>query len=96
MSDHGAHRYLLCYDISNPRRLQRIHRCAGRHGTALQYSIFECWLTAAQLRRLVRELRALVDENEDDVRIYGLSRSARIETLGRRPADDVQLFHNPN
>ncbi len=32
--------WLVCYDISDPRRLQRVHKTISRHGIPLQYSVF--------------------------------------------------------
>ena len=66
--------YLICYDISCPRRLSRIHRCLRRHAIALQYSVFLFEGTAERLERCLDELRALMDEREDDIRAYPLPR----------------------
>lgn len=95
MSNHGERRYLLCYDIADPRRLARVHRRVKQDGLALQYSVFDLRLAEARLRRLVADLRQLIHEREDDVRIYGLRTDAPITWLGQKPLPEgVQLFHN--
>lgn len=96
MSRNATQRYLLCYDIADPRRLQRVHRRAKRDGVALQYSLFECHVTPAQLQRLTVDLRVLIDPGADDVRIYGARFDARIIWIGREAhIDGVLLFNNP-
>lgn len=93
MSNHAARRYVVCYDITEPRRLGRIHRLMKKHGMAVQYSVFECWLTESALGSLVENLRELMDESTDDIRIYGLRAGVPIATVGCQVIPDgVQRF----
>lgn len=95
MSNHGERRYLLCYDIADPKRLARVHRRVKQDGLALQYSVFDVHLAQAPLRHLVADLRGLIDPRADDVRIYGLKTDARVAWLGQPPMPEgVQLFYN--
>lgn len=64
--------YLVCYDVRQPKRLQRIHRYLQNHATPLQYSVFMATLSPAKLTRLVRQLSKLMD-NEDDIRIFAVT-----------------------
>lgn len=57
-------RYLLAYDIRQPRRLRRVHLVAKDYGEPLQYSLFVCDLTRSELARLRADL---VDEMKLDV-----------------------------
>jgi CRISPR-associated protein Cas2 len=43
--------YLVCYDICDDRRLAKVHKTLRGFGDHLQYSIFECQLTPADLGR---------------------------------------------
>lgn len=80
--------YLVCYDIREPRRLRRVHRCMREWGTPIQYSVFLCRLSAGMRTRMVRELRERIDERVDDVRIYTIQSGATIQFQGRPPVPD--------
>lgn len=75
--------YLVCYDIADPRRLGRVHRFLTKEAVPVQYSVFNAALTLFELEMLVDELTALIDLEEDDVRIYPLPAKPRILSLGR-------------
>ncbi|MCG6659403.1 CRISPR-associated endonuclease Cas2 [Halomonas campisalis] len=62
--------WLVCYDIRDSRRLRRVHRCCRHWGMPLQRSVFACALKAEDLGVMIEELRSLMDEGEDDVRLY--------------------------
>ena len=40
--------YLVCYDISNDRRLRKVFKTCRNYGDHLQYSVFECDLSEAE------------------------------------------------
>lgn len=73
--------YLICYDIANPRRLQRVHRVLKSKAIAVQYSVFLAPFAETDLDRLLMVLRAEIDEREDDIRVYPVI-PARAVTLG--------------
>jgi CRISPR-associated protein Cas2 len=82
-------RYLLTYDVSDPRRLRRVHEVAVDHGEQLQYSVYICDLTRQELVTLRARLRKELNLVEDRVSIFDLGpttgRAAkRVEHLGRR------------
>ena len=41
-------RYLMAYDVADPKRLRRICTLMEDHGERLQYSVFLCDLTIAK------------------------------------------------
>ncbi|MBI5639749.1 MAG: CRISPR-associated endonuclease Cas2 [Nitrospirae bacterium] len=86
--------YLVCYDIADPRRLNRVLRLMKGKGLHLQYSIFHCSLTWPQLMQLKEELKDLIEEQEDDVRIYPLPSGGKIIALGcgDRVPEGVEIF----
>ena len=85
--------YLIVYDISEPKRLQRVHRRLKKQGLPVQYSVFSVVLSHVQLLRLLDLIRLLIDEKEDDVRCYRLPSSIDCLTLGRQFfPDDILLF----
>lgn len=95
MSRHDERRHILAYDISDERRLSRVHRRVKRDGVALQYSLFDLHLPQSRLRRLLGDLRDLIDEREDDVRVYGPRLDLPVAWLGVSPMRaGLQLFNN--
>jgi CRISPR-associated protein Cas2 len=82
-------RYLLTYDIREPRRLRRVHRVALDHGYPLQYSVFICDLTTQELVSLRTALEAVTHLGIDSVSIFDLGPAdgrgvACVEHLGIR------------
>ena len=75
---------VVAYDIADDRRRVRVMKLLKGYGEHIQESVFECDLDAARTRRLVRALRALIDPQADNVRLYALCRQdvARIGQLG--------------
>ncbi|MGC2238218.1 MAG: CRISPR-associated endonuclease Cas2 [Pyrinomonadaceae bacterium] len=81
-------RYLVCYDISDSKRLQKVHRKMRGYGEALQYSVFCCDLTASEKTILWSELHTLINHREDQILFVNLGnsmsqRAENLETLGR-------------
>ncbi len=64
--------YIVCYDITDPRRLGRIHRLLKKRALAVQYSVFLFTGTEAQLERCLADLNRLMDPRHDDIRAYPL------------------------
>jgi CRISPR-associated protein Cas2 len=82
-------RYLVTYDIRDPRRLRRIHEIAVDHGERLQYSVYVCDLTRQELVLLRARLRRELNLAEDSVSIFDLGPTSgkaakRVEHLGHR------------
>lgn len=65
-------RYLVAYDIADPRRLRAVHKLVQGFGDAMQYSVFVCDLTSAERARFVRSLNDTIDRNADRVAIVTL------------------------
>ncbi len=81
-------RYLVCYDISDSKRLQKVHRKMRGYGEALQYSVFCCDLTSSEKTILWSELHTLINHREDQILFVNLGnsmsqRADNLETLGR-------------
>ena len=48
--------YVVCYDISEPRRWRKVYKRLNGYGTRLQFSIFRCRLTKIEVEKLRWEL----------------------------------------
>ncbi|HSI86600.1 MAG: CRISPR-associated endonuclease Cas2 [Candidatus Methylacidiphilales bacterium] len=66
--------YLVCYDISNDKRLRQVFKICRNHGNHLQYSIFECDLNAAERIDLEQQLSSVIHHGEDQVLFVCLGR----------------------
>lgn len=80
-------RYLVSYDISDPKRLRKVARSLEGFGVRLQYSVFECPLDELRLAKLKAELHELLDHEEDQVLFVSLGPTANdasliIESMG--------------
>lgn len=86
--------YLVCYDISDPRRLVKVFRLMKGMGLHIQYSVFHCSLTWHNLTELKEKLKSIIDEREDDVRIYPLPSEEKVTVMGcgGRIPDGVEIF----
>jgi CRISPR-associated protein Cas2 len=81
--------YLVCYDISDEKRLRRVFKIMRNYGDHLQYSVFECQLTPADLARCKADLSAVIHHTEDQVLFVNLGpaegRGDRVITALGRP-----------
>lgn len=77
-------RYLIAYDIADPRRLQRVIKLMEGYGTRLQYSVFLCDLSRAELVTWRLGLDKLIELGEDSViRIdLGAPNNDAVEVIG--------------
>ncbi len=80
--------YLVCYDISDERRLAKVAKAMRNFGDRIQYSVFECQFTPADLARCRHRLSELIDHRADQVLFVDLGpvegRGERVITaLGR-------------
>lgn len=88
---------LVTYDIDTTdkegeRRLIKVARVCEGFGVRVQYSVFECRLSAADLTRLALNLLDVIRPDLDSVRIYrfpGRLSSSR-ETLGSSKYLDIE------
>lgn len=80
--------YLVTYDICDPKRLRQVFKCLRNWGDHIQYSVFECQLTDADLLLCIAELADLLNHGEDQVLVIDLGRVASrsdrlIDAIGR-------------
>jgi CRISPR-associated protein Cas2 len=61
------HRWLIAYDVSDSKRLRRMHRLLDGYGDAVQYSVFVCDLTDVELQLLREQILRVMHQTEDRV-----------------------------
>jgi CRISPR-associated protein Cas2 len=78
----------MAHDIRDDKRLQRVWRFLRNEGVRLQYSVYLLAGSRQQMEAIIEQLRGLIDERADDVRIYPLSENTRIWGMGTQFSDD--------
>jgi CRISPR-associated protein Cas2 len=68
------HKYLIAYDIRDPRRLHHVHERLKDFGKPVQYSIFEVLLPGRVVETMWEAVRQLIDPRVDWVILYRLMR----------------------
>ncbi|MGN0874163.1 MAG: CRISPR-associated endonuclease Cas2 [Akkermansia sp.] len=88
-------RYLISYDVNTTtpagqKRLRRVAKACEDHGIRVQNSVFECVMDYSRLLMFREQLRAIIDAENDSIRIYPLGKdSNRIIHMGTQKAFDV-------
>lgn len=82
MSQHQSARYLLTYDIANPRRLSRLFRYLKKQGLPVQYSVFMVEASSARIGSMMVQIAKMIHPDADDVRAYRLPENGWQITLG--------------
>ncbi len=104
MADLAPRLHIVCYDIADPRRLAKVHRCLVKRAVPLQYSVFLLFVAKDGLVEILGEIERLIDRRADDVRAYPLPSRLEYLHLGRQlfpdgialvdPAFPPQLFES--
>ena len=68
-------RYVVTYDIRDPKRLRRTFKVLRDFGEHLQLSVFECLLNAMELTDLQDQLGEVIHHGEDQVLFFDLGRA---------------------
>lgn len=89
-------RYLVAYDIREPRRLRRVCKLMEANGERMQYSVFVCDLSRTELIHLRKASEDIMNLAVDSVAIVDLGdvSEARFTFIGKRydlPRRDDQV-----
>ena len=81
---------LVVYDIPDDKRRTKLATFLEGYGRRVQYSVFECFLSLPDMRRLCAQVQRRVKESEDNVRFYWISEEAmsQVLTLGSKPPEE--------
>ena len=82
----ARHRFIIAYDIADPKRLKRICQTMKGYGDRLQYSVFVCDLNHSELIHARLAVEEIMIMSEDSVVIVDLGEGeqARFEFIGKR------------
>lgn len=85
--------YIVAYDISNPKRWRRVFKAMKGFGQWLQFSVFQCLLSARKRVEMEAALSEIIHHKEDQVIVLdvGLADQKRVvlSTIGK-PASVVK------
>lgn len=86
--------YLIAYDIPNDKRRTKLHKTLCGFGQWTQYSFFECFLDEKELVALEYRLKSIINEAEDNVRIYHICTTcqSKTQTIGSAPPAEDKLY----
>jgi CRISPR-associated protein Cas2 len=86
---------IVCYDVNTEtsagrRRLRRVAKACEGVGQRVQKSVFECRFDLAGLETLERKLLAIIDLEQDSLRLYRMAdtRGCEVREHGRFQATD--------
>jgi len=86
---------VISYDIPDDARRAKVADVLENFGQRVQKSVFECFLDPPRLQRLVGQLRKLLQDDEDNLRVYHLCESCRPQTEAyglAKPPQPPQVF----
>lgn len=66
------HRYVVAYDVSDPKRLKAVYKKMCGFGDWLQYSVFRCDLSDLELTLMRERIGAIINHAEDRVMIVDI------------------------
>jgi CRISPR-associated protein Cas2 len=77
-------RYLICYDVTEDRRRNRVADTLKDYGRRIQFSVFIADLDEALSHRMMEAVRRVVDPEQDKIHVFPLCRAccARAEVMG--------------
>jgi len=64
--------YLICYDISNTKKRNKIANLLESYGYRVNYSVFELDIKTHKLNTLLEELKKFMN-GSDSIRVYSFS-----------------------
>lgn len=82
---------VVVYDIPDDRRRLKLSNLLEGYGRRVQYSVFECFLKAKEMRQLYQAVGKLVKPDQgDNVRFYWITKEAmsKVLTIGSPPPEE--------
>lgn len=86
---------LVVYDIADDRRRHKLAKFLEGYGRRVQESVFECFLTLEEMKRLHGKVARRVHSEEDNVRFYWIPSGAVARSLAigsEPPAPPPQAY----
>ncbi len=91
MAAHEKRYFVICYDISDRRRLARVHRHVSARALRLQYSVYLFYGSDESAGIFMDELADIIDPRADDVRSYKVPKRGELYLAGNR-LEELEIY----
>jgi len=75
--------FLIAYDITDPRRLRRMHRYLTQEAVPIEYSVFFATEDPRRMLAILRGAEKIIEPRSDDLRCYPLPNRGLRARLGK-------------
>lgn len=72
---------IICYDISNDKKREKVAEYLEGYGIRVQKSVFECNVTNKKLKEIIIRLSEYIS-NEDSIRVYPICENCYLKSTG--------------
>ena len=91
---------LISYDITDTdgagaTRLRRVAEVCEKYGQRVQFSVFECRLSATRLARMIGEVEDVIDRQRDSVIVYRFPGRIENSTLRLGRSQELRKLGQP-
>ena len=83
---------LVAYDIHNVSTLYRVKKLLTSFAISGQKSFYECWVTACELKQLLKNIEERIDSATDRVHFFELDESHFSVFLGDARRQSIEPF----
>ncbi|ELS34187.1 MULTISPECIES: CRISPR-associated endonuclease Cas2 [Pseudanabaena] len=86
---------LVVYDIADDKRRLKLSNFLEGHGRRVQESVFECFVSLEEMKKLHKKIEKRVKPQEDNVRLYWIPSDAlpKALTVGSNPPAPPPSFY---
>lgn len=64
--------YIVCYDVSDEKRVKKMFKVMRRFGNHIQLSVFQCELNGVEKVKMIAALKDVMNQKEDQVLIIDI------------------------
>ena len=64
--------YVICYDLTDDRRRDRLAKTLLDYGKRIQHSVFVAHLDDELLERMMARVRGVIEDREDRVHVFAM------------------------
>ena len=83
--------FIIAYDITERKRLQRLQRLVSTQFLQLQYSVYYGSMTRKHMDAFITAMQKIIDPSDDDLRVYEVEPLEHSFVIGKRD-DEIMLF----